>query len=266
LIISFVVMATSMLAKNALVAADGSDRLHSVDAPPLTEGGVVVSFDDRNFDDWVKAIPLFDQYGVKATFFISGKIDATAIAAIRKLQSHGHCIGSHSVNHLRAVDYCEQHSTDEFLENEILPQLMAFREAGVTPTSFAYPMSDNNGATDKALRSEFRHIRTGRNLGKSERLNEVEQFFVPVTDIADGKHFCLYAKGIDHAPERPDRTFAQIDAAMARAAQRKEIIVFYAHRISGAGTSNFIRPAALARIFARANELQLKFYTFDELP
>ena len=43
-----------------------------VQAAPLNEGGVLFTFDDRNFDDWVSAIPLLDQYGIKATFFISG--------------------------------------------------------------------------------------------------------------------------------------------------------------------------------------------------
>ena len=161
----------------------------------------------NSFGDWIR--------GLSSLFlFISGKIDTAAIAAIRRLQKHGHAIGSHSVNHLRAVGYCEKRSITEFMENEILPQLTAFKVTGVAPTSFAYPMSNHNEATDNALRSKFRHVRTGRNIGKNERLYEVEQFFVPVTDIADGKHVCLYAKGIDHAPERPDRAFVQIDAAM----------------------------------------------------
>ncbi|WP_148275213.1 polysaccharide deacetylase family protein, partial [Rhodopirellula baltica] len=46
---------------------------------PLTEGGVVLTFDDRNFQDWIQALPLLDEFAVQATFFISGKIDGPAL-------------------------------------------------------------------------------------------------------------------------------------------------------------------------------------------
>ena len=165
----------------------------------LTEGGVAFTFDDRNFDDWVRAIPLFDEFSVKATFFISGEIDTQAINAIAQLKRHGHAIGSHSVNHLKAVEYFQEHSPEQFVKQEINPQLKQFAQAGVVPASFAYPMSRNDEATDKSLLDLFRHVRTGRNIERTERLNEVDQFFVPAGDIAG--HGCLYAKGIDHVPD-----------------------------------------------------------------
>ncbi|WP_261342904.1 hypothetical protein [Rosistilla ulvae] len=42
--------------------------------------------------------------------------------------------------------------------------------------------------------------------------------------------------------------------------------MLYAHRISESGRGHFVTPEALTRIFRKANELGLKFYTFDELP
>ena len=125
-------------------------------------------------------------------------------------------------------------------------------------------MSRNDEATDKSLLDLFRHVRTGRNIERTERLSEVDHFFVPAGDIAG--HGCLYAKGIDHVPDRPDRTFEQIEGALARAAHNKEIIVFYAHRISDTGTRNFVTPDALRRIFGKVKALGLRTYTFDELP
>lgn len=253
---------TRTLNTPALVASQKKST--SVVGTKLTEGGVVFTFDDRNFDDWVQAIPLFDEFSVKATFFISGEIDEPAINAIGLLKGHGHAIGSHSVNHLKAVEYFEEHSPEQFLEREITPQMQQFARAGVMPSSFAYPMSRNDEATDRSLLNEFRHLRTGRNIEKKERLNEVDRFFVPARDIA--KHGCLYAKGIDHVPDRSDRTFEQIEGALERAARNKEIIVFYAHRIRKTGTRNFVTPDALRRIFGKVKELGLRTYTFDELP
>ncbi|MEQ9406603.1 MAG: polysaccharide deacetylase family protein [Fuerstiella sp.] len=159
----------------------------------LTRGGVVMTFDDRNFDDWVRAIPLFEEFGVKATFFISGSIDSAAADAIRTLQSHGHAIGSHSVNHLKAVEYFQQKSKEQFLRHEIRPQLAEFRTVAVTPTSFAYPMSRNDAVTDNALLQVFRHIRTGKSLAAGERLCDVDAFFVPADSVHE--YGCLFGKG-----------------------------------------------------------------------
>ncbi|TWU17198.1 Polysaccharide deacetylase [Novipirellula galeiformis] len=240
------------------------DELRSRTPETLTEGGVVMTFDDRNFQDWIKALPLFDEFGVKATFFISGNIDAPALDAIRQLRAHGHAIGAHSVNHLKAVEYFEENSPEAFLQREIAPQLKKLQAADVHAMSFAYPMSRNNAATDETLLKVFRHVRTGRGIAADKRLSEDDAFFVPAAKIAE--HGCLYGKGIDYAPLRPDRTYAQIDGAFERAAKNREIIVLYAHRICENGTGHFVTPEALARVFGKAKELGLRFYTFDELP
>lgn len=250
--------------KLAMALGDGNLSRTAPAPAPLTNGGVLFTFDDRNFEDWIKALPIFEEFGVRATFFISGKIDNAASHAIDTLTSHGHAIGSHSLNHLRAVQYCQQRSTTEFISNEIRPQIEAFQNSGVTPSSFAYPMSNNDDATDDALLGLFRHVRTGRNLGEGERLSESDLFFVPADQIAE--HGCLYAKGIDFAPTRPDRTYEQIESALERAAKNDEIIVFYAHRITEQGNGNFITPQALMRIFSKVKALGLICYTFDELP
>lgn len=231
---------------------------------PLTEGGIVMTFDDRNFNDWIEALPLFDEFGVKATFFISGEIDGPARRAIEQLIDHGHAIGSHSVNHLKADEYFEASSPEVFMQREIDPQMKEFKAAGIAPASFAYPMSRNNAATNAALLKVFRHLRTGRKIAADKRLSEDDAFFIPASEIAE--HGCLYGKGIDHTPTQPDRTYEQLDGALERVAENREIIVLYAHQIRETGTGNFITPKALKRVFSKANELGLQFYTFDELP
>ncbi|QDT10945.1 polysaccharide deacetylase family protein [Planctomycetes bacterium K23_9] len=230
----------------------------------LTKGGVVLTFDDRNFDDWVNTLSLFDEFNVKATFFIHGKIDGPARMAIAQLKLHGHAIGSHSVSHLKAVEYFEANSAEKFLQTEIDPQMREFESAGVDVVSFAYPMSRNNTTTDKTLLKVFRHLRTGRNITEGKRFRDDDAFFVKATEVSE--HGCLYAKGIDHAPWRPDRTYAQIDGALERAAANDEIIVLYAHRISETGTRNYLTPEALMRVISKAKSIGLQFYTFDQLP
>lgn len=79
----------------------------------LTKGGIVLTFDDRNFDHWIAALPLFEKYGVHATFFISGKIDGKALKTAQELIKHGHAIGAHSVNHVKATGYFETHTAEQ---------------------------------------------------------------------------------------------------------------------------------------------------------
>lgn len=239
--------------------------LHSEDDPvPLEKGGVVLTFDDRNFDDWVAAMPLFDKYEAKATFFISGAIDEKALATALELKRHGHAIGSHSVHHLSAIDYLKTHSAADFVQNEIMPQMIAFKAAGITPTAFAYPMSKNHPEVDRELLKVFRHLRTGKGIDSKREIIDYDKFFVPAQQIKDAG--LLFGKGIDFAPVSEDRTFEKIEAALTRAAQNGEILTLYAHQIRVLGKGNFITPSALEHILKTAKELNLPFLTFDQLP
>ncbi|MDF1656212.1 MAG: polysaccharide deacetylase family protein [Verrucomicrobiales bacterium] len=238
---------------------------YSEDLPaPLKSGGVVLTFDDRNFDDWLAAIPLFEKYHANATFFISGAIDEKAIATALELKQHGHAIGSHSVHHLSAIKYLEDHTAADFVKNEIEPQMIAFRAAGITPTAFAYPMSRNHPETDKELLKIFRHLRTGKGIDSQRGIIDYDEFFVPVEKIKETG--LLFGKGIDFAPVRDDRSFEKIDAALTRAAQNREILTLYAHQITPIGKGNFITPSALEHVLKKAKALNLPFFTVDQLP
>lgn len=246
------------------VWGSGEKTAHANPNPPaLEKAGLVLTFDDRNFDDWLAALPLFDQYGVKATFFISGPIDEKALAACRQLIAHGHAIGSHSVHHLKAVEYVREHSVEDYLRQEIQPQLDAWRAAGISVTSFAFPSSSSDAATESALLKIFRHLRIGGPMAPGDRLSDRDPFFTPLAQVPT--RGALPSKGIDYAPTREDRTFEQLDAALTRAATRGEILTLYAHGIRHlGGKGHFITPHALEHLFLKAKELKLAFYTFDQ--
>jgi peptidoglycan-N-acetylglucosamine deacetylase len=228
------------------------------------QGGVALTFDDRNFSDWVTTIPLFEKYGVKATFFISGAINSQALDAAKELQKHGHAIGAHGLHHKKAVDYSRERSVEEYVRAEIRPQLEVFETAGIKVTSFAYPNSQNDETTDRALLAKFRHLRTGRGLATGERISGKNDFYVPAGEM--GAQGCLSGKGIDYAPSMDDRTFGQLDAALVRAAAKNEILVLYAHGIAVKKRGHHVTPEALEHIFRKARELKLPFYSFDQLP
>jgi peptidoglycan/xylan/chitin deacetylase (PgdA/CDA1 family) len=255
----------ALLPTASVSGAEGTAAPAPPNPPPLEKAGLVLTFDDRNFDDWLAALPLFDQYGVKATFFISGPIDEKALAACRQLIAHGHAIGSHSVHHLKAVDYVREHSIEDYLRQEIQPQLDAWHAAGIPITAFAFPSSSSDAATERALLKVFRHLRIGGPMAPGDRLSDRDPFFTPLAQVST--RGALPSKGIDYAPTREDRTYEQLDAALTRAATRGEILTLYAHGIRRlGGKGHFITPQALEHLFAKARELKLMFYTFDELP
>lgn len=231
------------------------------------QSGVVFTFDDRGIDGWVKQIPLFEKYGAKVTFFVDHfyTLKPEQIEGLKKLEVAGHTIGCHGVKHRKAVDTIAQVGVEEYLAIEIHPAVKAMAEAGFKVTSFAYPSSQRNEASDEALRGTFRHLRGGAGPKENQRIRDLDRIFIPVDQIA--QRYCLIGTGIDYAgtEKRPDY-IEQIKEAMDRAKAEGEIVVFYAHGISENGPGHHIQPKALEEILAYAQTIGLPTLTYDDLP
>ena len=257
----------SMACILSVSAATAGDEGGGVMAPKLAPG-IVLTFDDASVAQWEAAAPLFLKYGARATFFVScpDRLSAGKVAGMKRLAAAGHAIGCHSWRHRRAVDVLKDHSVAEYVAMEVEPALAKLREQGFAPTCYAYPSSSRTAATDAALLELFRHLRTGGAPAKGKTFAESGGFFVKGSEVST--HGCLLGKGIDRAGEgvHPDRTFPDIFAAMQRAVDRREVVVFYAHIISDRGPGHYLTPAALERILAKAKDLGLAFYTYDDLP
>tara|TARA_E500000305_G_scaffold111956_2_gene130349 strand:- start:85418 stop:86215 length:798 start_codon:yes stop_codon:yes gene_type:complete len=229
--------------------------------------GVVLTFDDRYVDQWVQQIPLFKKYDAHATFFVDHfyLLKPAQIAGLKKLQDAGHAIGSHSVNHIKAVDYVRTKGMKAYLQNEIDPSVKRLTAAGFPPTAFAYPNSSRSEEIDTALLKTFRHLRGGTGLTAGQRMRDLKALFTPVDQIAG--RGCLIGTGIDYAgtEKRPDY-LTEIKDAMDHAKQRGEIVVFYAHNISDKGPGHHLSPKALEEILAHAQQIGLPTLTYDDLP
>ena len=127
-------------------------------------GSLALAFDDHHLEAWMAIRPLLDRYHARVTFFISAytRITDEDRAAVRTLADDGHDIEFHSVGHLDAEAYSNEHGVDAYLADEILPALDAMRAAGYATTVFAYPFGTRNAATDAALAPYFSHIRAIR--------------------------------------------------------------------------------------------------------
>jgi peptidoglycan/xylan/chitin deacetylase (PgdA/CDA1 family) len=124
-------------------------------------GSLALSFDDHDLAGWTTLRPIFDRYGAKVTFFVSGytTLDDTQKAQLRALADDGHDIEYHSTHHYFADEYTAEHGIDAYIDDDIMPGLEAMRADGWDPHVFAYPHGARTAETDDALRPLFDHLR-----------------------------------------------------------------------------------------------------------
>ena len=222
--------------------------------PTESHGRLCLTFDDRNFDNWLKALPLWRKYDARGTFFVSGAIDAIALDVMHTLQDAGHSVGLHALHHAKYPN-----KPDSYIEEEILPQLDVCRKSGINIRSFAYPYSLRDESSDRKLFEFFDFLRGGswQIMEKGQRPVDNDRLFVH--DIA-GKQlfFGMSASG--------NFDFHTVSQAFYRAAERNETIVFYAHDIPAkVAPSHHISVGQLEVLLKLATALGMDICGMNEL-
>ena len=114
--------------------------------------GLALSFDDASVNLWFEIRDLFRAYGARVTFFLSRYADIPDYhGMVRELAADGHDIAAHSVLHLRAPTYVEEHGLRAYLDDEAVPSMQILRDDGYDVTSFAYPFGARTDELDDAL-------------------------------------------------------------------------------------------------------------------
>jgi hypothetical protein len=119
--------------------------------------GLALSFDDHHVASWVALRELFASTGARLTFFVSRypTMSDEQRAGLRLLAGDGHDIEAHSVDHLRAPRFVEEHGLTAYLDEEVLPALDQMERDDFPIAVFAYPFGARTGETDRAL---LRHV------------------------------------------------------------------------------------------------------------
>ena len=119
----------------------------------VTGPGIALSFDDSGVPYWMEARPLFLAYGARVTFFVCryAEMSDDLHAQIRELANDGHDIEAHSVLHLRAPSYVEDHGLRAYLDDEALPSIEVLRRDGYAVSAYAYPYGARTDELDHAL-------------------------------------------------------------------------------------------------------------------
>ncbi len=115
--------------------------------------GVALSFDDAYIDHWLTGSELYAQYGARLTFFIAyfDNLSPGQRAALHELAARGHAIEAHSIDHLRAPLYVEQHGLAAYIADEVAPSIDLLRADGFDVTTFAYPYGARTAEIDSAV-------------------------------------------------------------------------------------------------------------------
>ena len=235
-------------------------------------GTLCLTFDDRSFDNWVAAIPVFREYGARASFFASGELDGRALAALKRLYEAGHTVGPHTVNHLSAPDTVKRDGFDAYWEKEIAPQMQAFASVGIFPRAMAYPNNSRDAATDagfvargmERLRAGVRGARPydpkGLKKAKIIPFPELDAMYFGKEHIRTNA--LMGAAGIGSA-YRTD--IDDLCAGLRRAAACGETVVFFSHDISENPNGIGMRLDWLKQILSTARTEGMDILGFDDL-
>ncbi|MFM6926755.1 MAG: polysaccharide deacetylase family protein [Ferruginibacter sp.] len=220
----------------------------------LKEAGIALTFDDDRVDNWFQYLPFLDSADVKATFYVCkyNRLTAEQKNKLSIIQSHGHEIAFHSVNHYNMLDYVYRykHTVNELMLNEIECGLKMMNKDGFYPTTFAYPYGAHNGQYDKMLMRYFKSVRA---------LNGTNDFSKSLAPTE--KNNLLFGLGIDKSSKRSDETVQQI---IQSASDNNNCAILVAHDIN-TSLKLSVTLGRLKKIINQVKRLKMKFYTVSEI-
>lgn len=248
----------------AVVLAGPAADVPAANGKPVRTGRLFLTFDDRNFAGWRKAMPLFRKYDAHATFFIYGDMDAEAIGTFQMLKKEGHSLGLHGQKHRRAAGALEKMGEEAYVAQELMPQIRKTKAAGLDIRNFGYPCSERNVKTDALLLKHFDRLRTGEfwKLTRGGRIEEAKELFIPADRLASQKLFW----GASIGSCRPTVT-GEVAKVVRRIAETGESALLYSHNIrtDGVHHDNDIQVPELEYILSLAKGLGVPVCGMDEI-
>ena len=232
-----------------------------------TNGVLLLTFDDQNYDNWLAATNLFARYGARATFCPYGSLGSTELAKMLALKKQGHTIGAHTVGHVNTDGVTDPAA---WVAAQVTPQVEAYASVGHTVRTLAYPNNKHTDAIDAYILANtpiqrFRAADIANNkqfaAQSSNDLAHDDACFTPVSEI--GSLRVVNAIGCA-AYYNTDTN--NLVAGIRRAAANNEVLAVFSHDIQ-ANPSNIGMPTAwLETILAEASSLGMRICGMDEYP
>ena len=112
---------------------------------------VYLTFDDGPSENTDRILDILSEYDVKATFFVIGREDEAAKAALQRIVAEGHTLGMHSFSHKYSTIYntLRDFKSDFFRIRDFLKET-----TGEEPVFYRFPGSSANQVSNTEM-SEF---------------------------------------------------------------------------------------------------------------
>ena len=224
-------------------------------------GVIGLSFDDSIVGEWSTALPLFEKYDARTTFFMVG---TNHLGFMKKALAAGHEIGSHGFRHRTVPPVVEAHGEEWFWDAEMAPQLKVLGDAGIPVRSYAYPNCRRNAQTDAMF---FRHgiarVRgsdaaypspnpydpKGEKLDKWRPMASADHLFIPAVEYLSARLVPNVIMGESYHTDIED-----VMQAMARAGERGEALFIVSHGISRGAKGISMKTEWLERMLSSAGD------------
>lgn len=112
---------------------------------------VYLTFDDGPSENTNAILDILDDYGIKATFFVTGKEDEASKAAYQRIVAEGHTIAMHSYSHKYSEIYASKEAFQEDFERI---QNLIYDTTGVECHYYRFPGGSSNKVSNTNM-SEF---------------------------------------------------------------------------------------------------------------
>lgn len=197
--------------------------------PEGKRAAISLTFDDARHSQVTQGLPILDEYGTKATFYVSirnleGQLDAWKRAAI-----NGHEIGNHTLTHPCSGNFpfigdraLEDYTLDKMRHELVEANNIIESRLGVRPVSFAYPCGQ-------------KFVGRGQNL-KSYVPLVAEEFLTGrgwMDEWANDPAFCDMANLM--AMELDGKDFEQVKQLIDRTLTNSGWLIFCGHEIGEKG-------------------------------
>lgn len=235
-------------------------------------GVLILGFDDRHFNDWEQAIPLFEKYGAHATFFICGEFTSDAIRVAKKLRAAGHSIGLHGQHHANVPETIAKKGWKGYCAAELDTVVHQCDVASIPVRNFAYPNHRRDETTDLSLLTRFDRLRggikgvrpydpKGEHRAELKPLATDDRIFFPVAELPGRRFLGSILLGESYNTDIED-----VVACIKRAGKCKEALVFASHGIHPNAKGIHMKTEWLERILGAAQEAGVAVLGYDEIP
>jgi len=221
-----------------------------------SHAGIALSFDDGKYiDDWYAIRLILQKYNAHATFFISNldDVNQSDIEKLRILQAEGNEIAFHGRYHLKAEEFLQTHSVDQYMDHEIIPGIDLMKSWGFNPVNFAYPYGSADPAANQALFGYFGHVRGIHNNNWNDDVYYTYGSNTPF----------IVSMGIDFNYGNSDES---IYAGILKAKVNDKILLIYGHKPvpnnPGQYETSYDR---LEKILQYVSDNNMKTYTISEM-